>query len=124
MKNNSLIEYKEGFFAKLKRKFKSLFFRDNKNKAKNETKSDKILEIERKETDVNSKTISTNKEEFFKLYKKVINKEVDINSLSKEDLAKVYEILKEEVKIKRNILTEKTKILEEKKEVLKNIVNE
>jgi len=122
MKNNSLIKYQESFFTKLKWKFKSIFFKDNKDK--NEKDNDKIIEFESKETDVNQKTISTNKEEFFKLYNKVINKEVNINSLSKEDLTKVYEILKEEVKIKRDIIAEKTKVLEGKKEILKKIVNE
>ena len=120
MKNNSLIKYQEGFFAKLKRKFRSIFFKDNKEEI---TKIDNKPIINKTELN-NENEVKSNKEEFFKLYNQVMKGEVDINSLDKESIAKINEMLEEEVRIKERILAEKTKILNEKKEILRRIVNE
>ena len=133
MKNNSLIKYKESFFSKLKRMFKNLFSKnvenntvsntENINNINNKEDADNI-ELNIKKEEHSSVNNINNKEEFFKLYNKVINKEVDLQTLNKEELAKLHEILNEEVRIKRNLLAEKIKILEEKKETLKKLINE
>ena len=132
MKNNSLIKYKEGFFARLKRKFKSIFIKDNKtnseteklgNTNENETIIPESIKNNQAENILEKKS-NIKKDEFFELYNKVMNNEIDIKSLELKDIEKIQKILNEDIRINIKILKQKTKILEEKRDMLKKLINE
>lgn len=128
MKNNSLIEYKEGFFSRLKNKLKRIFNRDSKIETK-ETKKEQLNlknSINKKEgiNNENGKYSQLNKIEFFELYNKVLKGKIELKSIDPVNLEKIYKILNEEVRIKKESLEKKVKVLEEKNKIIKKIVNE
>ena len=131
MKDNSLIKYQEGFFAKLKRKFRSLFIKKVDNIKIEENKETTDVKIPKPINTILATSISDasskskiDKNEFFDLYNKIIKKEIDIKTVDPDTLKDIYKILEEEARLKRNILAQKIKILEEKKELIKKITNE
>ena len=73
--------YKENFFTKFRKKFQSLFKKDSK--------AENVATFE------NDKS----KEHIMKLYKDVVAKKVDVNSLSTEEAYKITLLVNEEIKI-------------------------
>lgn len=128
MKNNSLIEYKEGFFSRLKNRLKSIFNRDSKIETKETQKEQLNLKnsINKKEefNNENGKYSQLNKIEFFELYNKVLKGEIELKSIDPVNLEKIYKILNEEVRIKKESLEKKIKVLEEKSKIIRKIANE
>ena len=134
MKNNSLIKYQEGFFSKLRRKFKSIFMKksisdiEEMHIEQSNTKdsiNDKIeISNEKERIENTNSNTNSNKEAFFELYKKAVNGEIDLSSIDPENLEKIYKILNEEVRIKKETLVKRVKVLEEKREIINKIANE
>ena len=85
--DKQMIQYKESFFEKLKRKIKSIFL-----------KSD-INNIERENIETPKHNEKLNKEEIMKLYKDVKVGTVDLNNVEEKDLYRVMLLLKEEIEI-------------------------
>lgn len=130
MKNNSLIKYQEGFFSKLRRKFKNIFIKKSISDIDNvHIEQSNIKESINDKTEISNEkermqNANLNKEEFFELYKKAVNGEIELSSIDPENLNKIFKILNEEVRIKKETLVKRVQVLEEKREVLKKIANE
>ena len=91
MKNAYLIEKKVGIFDKIKS-----FIKEFLKKEKQTTYKEKVVKQEKKE----SNNQKLNKEQFMELYQKVVNREVDCNTLDEETITKICELLKEEFLIR------------------------
>lgn len=87
-----LIEYKkESFFERIKNKIKRMFFKKEQVKVNEE----------------NVDYVGLNKGEFFEIYEKVKNGEMNLENLDKETVVKILRMLKEELNINRNKINEK-----------------
>ena len=110
MKDTYLIERKDNVFSKIKNWFQGIFF---KNKVQKETKkvTENTYNIEK--TDSRLKMYEENKNSFMEIYKKVKNKEIDIDMLDEETTEKICQLLEEEIKLKGKIINDKYKLIKD-----------
>lgn len=113
MKDTYLIERKDNIFSKIKNWFQGIFF---KNKIQKETKNvtENTYNIDNtnnniEKTDSKLKMYEEDKNSFMEIYKKVKNKEIDIDMLDEETTEKICQLLEEEVKLKGKIINDKYK---------------
>lgn len=106
MESKQIVKYKESFWSKIKNKFINLFKR-----TKNNYNNEEVQNISAKDNDIVQKN-NMSKQEVMELYKKVKNKEVELESLDNESLYKILSLLEEELKLWDEKVTNQCKQIE------------
>ena len=110
------IEQKQGFLQKVIIFFKKLFYKNNYKKLE---KSENF-KMNIHERSINVVPKETSKKEFFDLYEKAKNGEVDLYDIDKNDLMRMCKMIEEEIKIVDREIIETRKKNKEIKEKIES----